>query len=279
MHTLIDSQKQSGYIVDTWVVSRDFLIKNEPVVRDTLECYFRAAYSYQSSGDGQSKLIDLIKADAATHGTTLSPEQAQRLAKGIAWKNTLENFAHFGLHSASVTHIEDMIERVKSVWMQTGGLASDPTGGQNERLFYEKPLRELQEAGFHPGQKGETVRENAQLQQLSDAQWQRVQPVGTADIPRLVYGRGTARLTESSKAKLDVLVETLESFPRYYLMIRGNASSRGDPEANKKLAKQRAEAALQYLIERGVPAAKLKAVDGAITGQTSVTFVLGQLPY
>ena len=172
-----------------------------------------------------------------------------------------------------------MIDRIKRVLLKTGGLKDDPTNGQSSRLFYEQALRDLQASGFHPGVSPESVREDITLNELSESQWARLEPVGTVDVPPLIYARGTSRLTESSMVKLDSLLETLETFPRYYLMVRGNASSRGDAEANRKLAKQRADAALQYLLQKGVPSARLRAMDGEITGQTSVTFVLGQIPY
>lgn len=273
MSVLFSSKDESGYIVDAIVVSRDYLIKNEPVVREVMESYFSALFKISR---GQ-QLDELIAKDAG-----LDAERASSLVEGILWKNTQENFAHFGIRSAAVAHIEDIIDRIKKVLMDTGGLQSDPTNGETSRLFYEQVLASMRADGFHPGQgQGgtEEVREQQQLSPLSERQWGELVPVGTVDVPPLIYARGTARLTESSRVKLDTLAETLESFPNFYLMIRGNASSKGNAEANQKLAKQRADAALQYLVESGVPDAKLRATGGQITDQTSVTFVLGERPY
>ncbi len=275
LHVLIDSSAQSGYIVDALVVSRDYLIKNESVVRSVLESYFRTLYSFAD----RSQLAELLASDAAKSGTRLTPEQVGRLVDGIVWKNTQENLAHFGLRSASLSHVEDMIDRIKRVLIQTGGLGRDPTGGDSSKLFNEQALRDLQAAGFHPGVSPEAVREDVALAVLTDAQWNSLVPVGTAQVPPLIYARGTSRLTESSLAKLDELVETLKSWPSYYVMVRGNSTSVGDLEANRNLAKQRAEAALQYMLSKGVPAARVHAMEGEVSGQTSVTFVLGQPPY
>lgn len=274
-HVLFDSSKQSGFIVDALVVSRDYLIKNQPIVRDVLESYFHAFYEYNTP----TKLSELVQQDASQNGASLSESQAQRLVQGIAWKNTQENLAHFGIRNASVTHVEDMIDRIKRVLMETGSLPEDPTGGKSSRLFFEQCLQELDGSDFHPGASLESIREDETLIGLTDEQWSRLAPVGTVDVPPLIYARGTSKLTESSKVKLDSLRETLGSFPRYYLMVRGNASSRGNAQANRALAKQRADAALQYLLDKGLPAARLRAVEGEITGQTSVTFVLGEMPY
>ncbi len=275
MHVLFDSSKQSGIIVDALVVSRDFLIKNEPVVQDVVESYFRALYAFRDP----PALQQWIQQDARTTGVQLEPEQVERLVNGIVWKNTQENFAHFGLRAASVPYIEDMIDRIRNILQRTGGLEKDPTEGHSSRLYFEKVLSQLHAAGVHPGLTDEKVREDAPLSELTDQQWERLVPVGTVDVPPLVYARGTARLTESSKNKLDALVETLKSFPTYYLVVRGHASQVGDPVANRHLAQQRAEAAREYLLEKGVPAARVRAMSGDLSGQTTVTFVLGQPPY
>ncbi|MEM8733268.1 MAG: phosphate ABC transporter substrate-binding/OmpA family protein [Planctomycetota bacterium] len=275
MQRVYDSSKQSGIIVDTLVVSRDYLIKNEAVVRNVIASYFRARHAFSTP----EKLEQLVIRDAKSQGTTLSSDNAKTLVSGIAWKNTQDNLAHFGLRSASLPHIEDMVDRIRTVLSETGGLDSDPTNGVSNRVFYDKAMVALQTAGFHPGADDERVTEAKKLKSLSDGEWARLQPIGKVAVPPLVYARGTARLTESSKVKLDELVETLKTFPRAYLEIRGDASSRGDAEANRTLAKQRADAALQYLRESGVAEAKMRATNGNITGKTSVTFVLVEAPY
>ncbi|MEM7473934.1 MAG: phosphate ABC transporter substrate-binding/OmpA family protein [Planctomycetota bacterium] len=275
MHTIYDSSQQSGVIVDALVVSRDYLRKNETVVEDFLESYLRARHAYSADG----KLKQLIVEDARTSGASLTDAQADKLASAIVWKNTQDNLAHFGLRSASVTHIEDMIDRIQRVLTETGGLVSDPTKGRSSSLFYDKLLISLQTDGFYPGASTEQVQENKVATKLSESQWGRLQPIGKVAVPPLIYPRGSSTITESSRNKLDDLMKTLETFPRAYLMVRGDASSKGDAEANKKLARQRAEAALQYLVDGGVDPAKVRAVEGEITGQTSVTFVLAELPY
>jgi outer membrane protein OmpA-like peptidoglycan-associated protein len=275
LHVLIDSSRQTGYIVDALVVSRDYLVKNEAVVRAVVEGYFRTLYSFND----REKLVALVMRDAANAGTRLSDAQASKLVEGILWKNTQENLAHFGLRSAAVPHVEDLIDRIKRVLLQTEGLRSDPTAGDSRKLFYEQVLQVMQASGFHPGIVPEAVREDQELPALTTEQWSQLVPVGTAQVPPLVYARGTATLIPSSQVKLDDLVEKLKSWPSYYVMVRGNAGSQGDLEANRKLAKQRADAAVQYLRSKGVSESRVQATEGGISGQMSVTFVLGQPPF
>ena len=62
-------------------------------------------------------------------------------------------------------------------------------------------------------------------------------------------------------------------------MIRGNASNIGDVEVNKELAAKRAQGALQYLESAGIPKQRMRTIPGAITGETRVTFGVGEIPY
>ncbi len=275
MHVLYSTATPRGIIVDALVVSRGFLLDQPSIVQDVVESYFRARYAYRSD----AKLAELVVADAKANGTQLSGEQAKKLVSGIIWKNTQDNFAHFGLRRSTVSHIEDVVDRIKRLLLDTGALTRDPTQGDSTMLFYDKTMLAIQSQGFHPGSVEEQVSETAQLQSLSDSQWARLEPIGKVGVPPLIFAPSRADLTEPSKTKLDDLIETLETFPRAYLMIQGNAGTRGDLEQNKRLAKQRAEAALQYLGEKGVPEVKMRAVDGELSGRTSVSFVLAELPY
>ncbi len=280
MKVVFDSKEQTGYIVDALVVSRDFLIKNEPTVRSVLESYFRTLYSLNNDegGEARAKLKELIQNDAREAGTILEKPQVDRLVSGIVWKHTQDNFAHFGL-GGTATHVEDMIDRIRRVLVDTKGLESDPTQGDSSRLFSPKALRDLQASGFHAGSSPEVVQGDKPLAALSESQWNSLSHVAKLQVPPLVFARGTSTLTGRSEAILDDLVEMLKSFPLYYLTIAGDASSKGDLNANRELAKQRASATLQYLQTRGVPGARMRAAAGEITGETSVTFRLGQVPY
>jgi flagellar motor protein MotB len=205
---------------------------------------------------------------------------SEKLVKGIRWKNTQENLAHFGLRSdTSSQHIADMIENITRVLLETGAIAADPTGGQPNKLYFDTLLRNLRDAGFHPGDETEEVREATELVELSDEQWQKLVPVGTLSVPDLVFPRGTASLTSTSQLTLDELVEKLATWPQYYVIVRGNASLLGDLEANKALASRRAKATEEYLIRNGVSPGRIRAVGVDPSGTTKVNFVLGQLPY
>lgn len=276
MHVVVDSSRFRGYIVDVLVARRDFLLKNRDVVQDIVQCYFRAAYQYRDT------MPRLVRDDARRQAAPLSDRAVEKLVRGIWWKNTQENFAHMGLAGDQpLQHIEDMIANITQVLVHTNAIASDPTGGRPNLLYFSDTLQAMQTSQFHPGLNDETVRdETVELPALSADQWQQLVEVGTLQVPRLVFARGSARLTATSQHVLDDLASKLKTWPRYYVLIRGNASTRGDAAANAQLATRRAAAAEQYLIKQGgIRENRVRAVGVKPSGSTSVSFLLGQPPY
>lgn len=223
-------------------------------------------------------MIDLVLEDAKQQGTPVSPKQAEALVAGIWWKNTQENYCHFGLKRGNVQHIEDIIANITRVLLRTGGIAKDPTDNKPNLLYHSEILGEIEKTNFHPGIE-DVKNDLAELPALTEGQWKSLQPVGKLEIKQLVFARGTDILTEESKQTLDELTETLKTFPQYYVIIKGNASNQGDAEANKALAASRAKAAEKYLAEKGIHKNRIRAVGVEPSGSTSVDFIMGQLPY
>jgi outer membrane protein OmpA-like peptidoglycan-associated protein/ABC-type nitrate/sulfonate/bicarbonate transport system substrate-binding protein len=271
LHVLVDSSKFVGYIVDALVVSRDYLLKQPEVVENLLQSYFGSLNTFREPEDFKQ----LISQDAKSTGMVLSEAQTDRLIAGIRWKNTQENYAHFGLRQEPVVHVEDMLARISNVLIASGAIAKEPTEGQFSRLFYDKALKKLQSNRFLPD---ELVRTEGELRVLTDSQWDSLVPVGTLRVPELVFARGTATLTASSQLILDELADKLRSWPAFYLRIEGNAAPGGNEQANLALAMQRAEAAREYLRSLGVPEARMKSLSGTV-GQSRVVFILSELPY
>ena len=273
-HVIVDSSKFSGYICDVLVCQRDYLIKNEDVVTGIVKSYFTTIFNERNN------MVQMVSADAKNLGAPLTSEQAERLTTGIWWKNTQENYAHFGISpQPGIQNLEDICRNISKVLIATGGINGDPTNGQPTLMFYDGIMRNIQASGWHPGFGREMVREEKSLKVLSEQEWGELEPVGTLQVPRLVFARGTDRLSSASHRTLDDLVEKLKTWPQYYLIVRGNTSSRGDVEANRKLAEGRAKAAVDYLVSKGIDTNRLNVETSKPNGSTTVAFILGEQPY
>lgn len=297
-HVLLDSGDFRGYIVDVIVARREFVLEHPERIRSVCEGYFRAAYQVRQQTGGFKSLVEV---DSKALGLSLTPEQSEHLVNGVWWKNTTENYAHFGLQSGApssgtrgnVSRIEDSIRAIVSVLLRTGGITRDPTQGNPASIVYSAALKGMLESGFHPagliGQAAspEAMRSIGELQALTPAAWDTLAPVGRLQVERIVFARGTGTLTEHGKLALDRLADVLASFPRYYVTIRGSARSDGDAEANRALAELRANAAAGYLKSKGIEVIRLRVVaaspETGLAGTSgeaqTVTFTVGQVPF
>jgi outer membrane protein OmpA-like peptidoglycan-associated protein len=73
----------------------------------------------------------------------------------------------------------------------------------------------------------------------------------------LKFESGKAVILKSSYPILDKVVEVFKSHPEYKLDIAGHTDNSGDATKNLQLSKDRAKAAMDYLISKGIPAEEI----------------------
>ena len=74
------------------------------------------------------------------------------------------------------------------------------------------------------------------------------------------FQMGKAIILESSWMILDSVVVSLKEWPEVRVEIQGHTDKTGKADANRALSQQRAEAVMQYFIDRGIAASRLTAV-------------------
>ena len=79
------------------------------------------------------------------------------------------------------------------------------------------------------------------------------------EIPNIFYDFARWELRPESMVSLDLLVETLNDNPSITIEIGSHTDARGSDEANLQLSQRRAQSVVDYLIEKGIPRARLSA--------------------
>ncbi len=288
-HVLIDSSKMEGYIVDVLVARREFLADKDDVARKVIEAYARTAYALRE------RMTETVAADSLKQNARLTPTEAAQVVKGIEWKNTLENYAHFGLQPGAHAYenIEDMILKITDVLVKTRAIDRNPVADKVSSLYFDRLLGEMKAGGFHPGRAvsvlseggsaDEVLRDSRRLSPLSETEWASLASVGELRIPPVIFGRGTARLSVQSDHQLRELAATMSRWPHYYLVATGRVRSGGDRAEALRLAHDRADATVQRLLEHGLAPERIRAQsefsDADNAEAQSVVFVLKQRPY
>ncbi len=112
--------------------------------------------------------------------------------------------------------------------------------------------------GFLNGKGRETTRG---LQESKDLKT-KIQLTSTArpiELPNIFYDFNRWELRPESMQALDRLVEILNDNPTIIIELGAHTDSRGTLDYNYDLSQKRAQSVVNYLIERGIPAERLKA--------------------
>lgn len=90
------------------------------------------------------------------------------------------------------------------------------------------------------------------------------QPLQYKKVGQVFFGLGSTQLSETSKANLDAVQQTLQQSKdngnEIQVFIQGNASTDGDPQKNMELSMRRAALVRQYLVNKGLDASLVKIV-------------------
>ena len=116
----------------------------------------------------------------------------------------------------AIKPIADSITAITDVLVNTGRLPKDPLDGRPETLYFDRILRDLQAANFHPAQKdnapsplnssglikAEAGRATTTLVELTTTQWENLRPVGRLKAEPVSFSRGGSNLTIQGKRDL-----------------------------------------------------------------------------
>ena len=78
---------------------------------------------------------------------------------------------------------------------------------------------------------------------------------------RVFFDSDSSELSQTAQATLAKQVSWLHQYGRYNLTVEGHADERGTREYNFALGARRAETAKDYLVARGIPAARIRTIS------------------
>ncbi|WP_036259292.1 peptidoglycan-associated lipoprotein Pal [Methylocapsa aurea] len=78
---------------------------------------------------------------------------------------------------------------------------------------------------------------------------------------RVFFDSDSSELSPTAQATLDKQSRWLQQYSRYTFTVEGHADERGTREYNFALGARRAEATKEYLVARGIPAARIRTTS------------------
>ncbi len=251
------SDKFRGYIVDVFVVRRDYLQSHAADVRTFFEAYFGAMRSYVNNRE--TMLDDLVKS------TGLKRDVAEPMLAKIDWYDLDENARlQFGLQGgAGVSTSEGVVNTIlacQNVLLRTGRLKGDPLHGNPYTIVNSNIVKELVKSA--PALLGYGTGATVDFAKLDDAAWGRLREIGPLRVEPITFQSGVNLLDDDGKVQVDTIAALLiNNYPQYRVVVGGHTGP-GDVEENHRLSLERAQAVVQYLTTvHGIDADRLRA-DG-----------------
>lgn len=243
---ILGTEVTQELIVDILIAGQD-VVKNEPdKINALLRAYFETQKYYRSNPQA---LID----DLAKH-YRLNEATAKTLLEGVAWASLSENAKRwYGVDGAQFSS-ESLITAINSaaaILVDSGDFDASPIPKSDPYLLVNRQfIKTLYETygrsgGFTVGAAGPAGAPS--FKALSDAQWGRLQEVGSLKVRKVSFASGSAELTLEGRSQVDAMMQDLAHYPLFRVEIRGHTGVRGDKNANLNLSKQRADAVLAYI--------------------------------
>lgn len=238
------SDKFSGYIIDVFVFSREFLEDNHQLVVSFFNTYFRDMANYANN---RERMIEEMSQSTGVKNTIIEP-----MLDKIEWFDLNENASlQFGLTSqvgdASGDRLISTIIACTDVHLQTGVYDHDPLGGNPYMITNSTVLEELRNmtvaSVFTAGSKP------VDFTTLEEDEWNNLREVGALRIEPISFQAGNNLLSVEGKEKVDTTAQLLlNQYPGYRVVVRGHTGPGENEEANVKLSSDRAQSVKQYMI-------------------------------
>ena len=245
---LLGTNQAKDVIVDALIANRKFLTDNPDLVKKVMAAYFKTLKHFRNN---PSTLIDEVRDNNPALTTDKMAEQA---IAGARWVTFTENCKRwFGCDEddwLAEVGIEDSLNLAHRIWRDAGIQKSNPFPDEDPyNLINSSVLKELFEVGIDEGIV-ETIQNPLAypFEPLTAEQWEQSRYLDKLNTGRIIFERGTNRLTLEGREALDGIADQLKQFPAHRLRIEGHTGTRGNKQANTKLSLDRANAVKHYLL-------------------------------
>ncbi len=268
---LMGTENTSRFIVDVLLVQREFADKNPSVVDMVLRNYVETLHYYRQNPETAAvHAAEFVNANAPSADAKITPEEAKVAMKGVAWASLGENAVlWFGYAEEGRQRQFGLIEAINSttrILIENGDLQKNPfpNGGDPTVIIRGSFATELYRNGMVTKgdvdlKQGDSL--GREFTELSEEGWKQLREVGTLRVRPVIFPPGRDELSTSAKENVDRIVETIKSYPHFRIFVEGHTAVWGDPNDNRELSQERADAVARYLmVTYGVKENRLRAV-------------------
>ena len=239
---LIDTRQARGIIIDVAVASRTIVAKNPKLVQDVTEAYFVALEQFLQSPEEFKEQARIDSGETRAN--------AEAMLSGVRFLNAAEN--HAIATGKSSFNMADSIASIIDVLIDVGDLTQDPLKGNPRLILNSSFAKEVMKSpALRTSSVSSSVSSPAFFRNLSPDVWEKLSQnlTGTLLEKPITFGVGQATIPEEFKGDLCTAAEKLVHYPKHRVIVQAHVSPGSNPEIDKALSQQRAEAIRKFLID------------------------------
>ncbi len=257
---LLGTENTEKLIVDILLVNRAYSNQHPDVVKLFLKNYFQTLKVYHVDDP------NLLRDDLVKHAG-VEANQVKNMLNGVRWIGLTENaqwFAQQAKGAFTTTVLAETIEATVEILLANNDFQRNPLPNEDPSVLIQSGAIETVAAAS-----GSAVSTTAQADNslerdfppLSDEQWDKLKEVGTLKLRPITFMSGTSEIDSRGKMQLENIVENLEHYPNFRIVVEGHTGIRGDNQANLALSLERAKAVKQYMAYKyGIDEDRMRAI-------------------
>ncbi len=253
-HILVDTKQARGLIVDLCLASRRVLADDPDLAETFTLTYFATLHDLLNQPD---KLRAVAAKDSGK-----SPEEADLMLAGIRFTSLDENATDW-LSSTSAPTLVESIESIGSILADGGQRVTIPRNDPLS-LLYRGTIADVATdrqaiAPLIVAQPAAT----ASYPALSDAEWEQItsKVKGTLLDEPITFRPGSIQIPDDFQDAVRRAAPKLAHYPDYRVVVEAHVSPSDDPDADRALSEQRADAVKQFLRwECAIPGERIHTV-------------------
>jgi NitT/TauT family transport system substrate-binding protein len=241
-HILASTKEATNLIADIFVARGDFIERHPEDVRRFVGGWIRGVEMVRKNPERAAVLLQKSLSGVNTL------EDAKAMLEDVKLPDYAENRAFFN-PQGSLVNYQSIYQTAQNIWRKIGKIS------QVVPAYQTVDTRFLEGAAEYFPQSG-TVRPEFEF----TAPKPRAEPILTKTVS-IYFPTGSSTLDENAKAVLDTqVVDLAATFGGSYMRIAGNTDNVGNPEANQRLSRARADAVTRYLVSKGFDRNKFEVV-------------------
>lgn len=243
---LLGTEDTEKLIIDILLVNRPFSKDNPEITSLVVKMFYETLRIY---GEDPA----LLREDIVRH-TKMKEDKVDSMLKGVRWVGFQENVLWFGIDTGGTSFREELpasIDSTIEILVENNDFDMNPLPNEDPYTIINSSfVEQVYLTGITSADAATADYENSlerPFPPLTGEQWDRLKIVGSLKLRPITFSSGTAELDEMGEMQVDIIVENIEHYPNFRIVVKGHTGTRGDAKANLVLSQQRADAVKEYM--------------------------------